>query len=278
MSYKTILMYLSSHQNSTAIIKAGVSVAETHDAHLIALYVIPPVLNYSGVSIPMVVKSFHDDYHSNLSKIVEQSFSEHTEGRTFNSEWRIAVAGELSVTTTISKMAHTSDVLIVGNDTSNKSDPLLGNQLEAIITSTCRPTVIVPTNCEFNDFGENILIAWDGTDESTRSVFDSLPMLKLAKKVTVLRINPTGDERHHTMGTSSELVATLARHDIDVELAFSKEPRANIAQELFRIALEKGADSIVMGAFGHSKVHGLFIGSVSGDVLKTMKIPVLMSH
>lgn len=278
MSYKTILLHLNAGHPTDAIIKAGVSVAEKHGAHLIGVYVVPPVLIYSGVPIPKVVNTFHNDYHTNLSSSAEKEFSKYTDGRSFTSEWRMANAGESSIINIISKMAHTSDLLIVGNDTSDKKDPLPGNQLENIITSTCRPTLIIPIDQEITEIGNNILIAWDGTDESTRAVFDSLPLLKHAKEVTILRVNPTGDERHHTIGTSSELVATLGRHGVNVELSFTKEPPYNIGQELLRVATEKGADTIVMGAFGHSRVHGLFLGSVTGDVLENMKIPVLMSH
>ncbi len=278
MSYKTVLLHLNSGQHCEPIINAGVAIAERHGAHLIGVYVVPPVMVYMGVPIPAVVNSFHDDYHLNLSKSVEKKFTKSAEGQTFTSEWRVAHTTDSSIVTTISKMAHTSDLLIVGNDTSDMNDPLPGSQLEAIVTSTCRPTLIVPLDQDISNIGENVLIAWDGTDESTRAVFDSLPLLKLSKSVTVYRINPTGSERHHTFGSSSELVSTLARHGLNVELCFSSGGYHEIASELFKTATEKGADTIVMGAFGHSKVHGLLMGSVSGEVLKAMNIPVLMSH
>ncbi len=278
MSFKTVLLHLNSSQNCEPIIKAGVAIAEQHDAHLIGLYVIPPVVSYLGVPVPKVVSSFHSEYHNNLSAGVEKIFSEHTEGLPFTSEWRSALAAFSSIKNIVSQMAHTSDLLIVGNETSITDETLHGNQLESIITSTCRPTLIIPVDQKLAGVGKNILVAWDGTDESTRAVFDSLPLLKRSENVTVHRINPTGSVKHHTIGTSSEIVSTLARHGINAELSFSNRPYNEIATELFRIATQKGADTMVMGAYGHSKVHDMLVASVASEVLKKMKIPVLMSH
>lgn len=278
MSFKTVLLHLNSSQKCEPIIKAGVAIAEQHGAHLIGLYVVPPIVSYLGVPVPKVVSSFHNDYHNNLSENVEEIFSKYTQGLPITSEWRTALAAFSSVKNIVSQMAHTSDLLIVGKDISTTDDSLADNQLEAIITSTCRPTLIVPVDQELSKIGENVLVAWDGTDESTRAVFDALPLLKRSKSVWVHRINPTGSVRHHTIGTSSEIVSTLARHGINVELSFSNKPYNEIASELFRVAMEKGADTLVMGAYGHSKVHDMLVASVASEVLETMKIPTLMSH
>lgn len=278
MSFKTILLHVNSIEKSEPVIRAGVATAEKYGAHLVGLYVIPPITSYLGVPVPEAVTSFHEKHYSKISEGIRKTFLQLTEGLPITTEWRTAPAAFSSVKNIVSQMAHTSDLLIVGNDPHYLRESPADDLLEAIITNTCRPTLVVPVDHELSDFGDNVLVAWDGTDESTRAIFDSLPLLKLAESVNVHRVNPTGSVKHRTIGTSSEIVGTLARHGISSELSYSERPFYEIAAELFRVATEKEADTIVMGAYGHNKVHGSLIPSVAREVLKSMKIPILMSH
>ena len=41
---------------------------------------------------------------------------------------------------------------------------------------------------------------------------------------------------------------------------------------------DMGADLVVMGAYGHSRMRELMMGGVTRDLLGHMTIPVLMSH
>jgi len=43
-------------------------------------------------------------------------------------------------------------------------------------------------------------------------------------------------------------------------------------------ALEIGADVIVMGAYGHSRVRDFVLGSATGGILRNLRLPVLLSH
>jgi nucleotide-binding universal stress UspA family protein len=45
-----------------------------------------------------------------------------------------------------------------------------------------------------------------------------------------------------------------------------------------RHAADMGADMIVMGAYGHSRLREMVLGGVSREMLQTMTVPVLMSH
>jgi nucleotide-binding universal stress UspA family protein len=43
-------------------------------------------------------------------------------------------------------------------------------------------------------------------------------------------------------------------------------------------ALERGADLLVMGAFGHSVVRDFVLGGATEDVLEDLRLPILLSH
>jgi len=43
-------------------------------------------------------------------------------------------------------------------------------------------------------------------------------------------------------------------------------------------AADLGADLLVIGAYGHSRVRELLLGGATRSILQTMTLPVLMSH
>jgi nucleotide-binding universal stress UspA family protein len=43
-------------------------------------------------------------------------------------------------------------------------------------------------------------------------------------------------------------------------------------------ATDLGADLLVIGAYGHSRVRELLLGGVTRSILESMTLPVLMSH
>jgi nucleotide-binding universal stress UspA family protein len=77
---------------------------------------------------------------------------------------------------------------------------------------------------------------------------------------------------------STELAATMARHGLDVEVeSIAVDEPCTADAILSQIAVD-GADLLVMGAYGHSRMRELILGGATRAVLKNMTIPVLMSH
>ncbi|MFP3277684.1 MAG: universal stress protein, partial [Paraburkholderia sp.] len=51
-----------------------------------------------------------------------------------------------------------------------------------------------------------------------------------------------------------------------------------IGETLLSEAADLGADLLVMGAYGHPRWRELVMGGATRTVLKSMTVPVLMSH
>jgi nucleotide-binding universal stress UspA family protein len=51
-----------------------------------------------------------------------------------------------------------------------------------------------------------------------------------------------------------------------------------VGNEILSRAFDLGADLIVMGAYGHSRMRELVLGGATRTVLESMTVPVLMSH
>ncbi len=103
-----------------------------------------------------------------------------------------------------------------------------------------------------------------------------MPILRLAQKVIVAAIDEDNDPPEANR-IVADVVAWLGRHGAN---AVGKvEPlKGHAAEQLDRIAAEEGADLLVAGAYGHSKLREWILGGVTRDLLKQTSRCHLMSH
>ncbi len=144
--------------------------------------------------------------------------------------------------------------------------------LEAALFDTGRPVLLVPPGAG-GPLGAKVALAWNGSREAARAVGAALPFLSKAGRVVILTGRRSdGDTR------PSRLAGYLALHGIDAETwAFAPKQDA-IGTELLIEAAEAGADMLVMGAYGHSRLREFILGGATRRVVAEAAIPVLMAH
>jgi len=276
MSIKTITAYLDSADTAPQVIDAAVNLGGYFNAHIVALYVKPPLPAPLAMGDPMTLSlaaPYYDQINTEILTKIKTSFEQRLAQGCVLGEWR-ETDTLYSRHETVAQHALMSDLLIIGTEQDHDSLSRLGS----LIALSQRPTMIVPSMHQHQLPGKNMLVAWDGSPESTRAVFGSLPLLKAADKVDIIMINSSVYDQHHFMGSDAELVNSLARHGVQAELSFSACSSTDIAGELLNIALEKGSNAIVMGAFGTGRLHNLLVGSVSQKAIQGTSIPLVMCH
>jgi nucleotide-binding universal stress UspA family protein len=70
----------------------------------------------------------------------------------------------------------------------------------------------------------------------------------------------------------------LARHGVKAEIERTVSAGIPAGDVLLSRAADLGADLLVIGAYGHSRVRELLLGGVTRSILQSMTLPVLMSH
>jgi len=70
----------------------------------------------------------------------------------------------------------------------------------------------------------------------------------------------------------------IARHGINARIESTVSSDIEIADVLLSRAGDLAADLLVMGAYGHSRVRELMLGGTTRTMLRTMTLPVFMSH
>jgi nucleotide-binding universal stress UspA family protein len=76
----------------------------------------------------------------------------------------------------------------------------------------------------------------------------------------------------------ADLATYLARHDLDVTVRTISRTPAGIGQTSIDFVGDVGADWMVMGAYGHSRLREFILGGTTARILKSMPLPVLMAH
>ena len=122
---------------------------------------------------------------------------------------------------------------------------------------------------------EKVVVGWKDTREARRAVADALPLLKAADEVLV----GTVEERDYSAEWSSlnDVVHWLELHEVKVRgeiLPLSGSPAETVATAAASI----GADLVVTGGYGHSRLREWLLGGVTEELLSMPTISRLMSN
>lgn len=117
-------------------------------------------------------------------------------------------------------------------------------------------------------------VAWDGSDQAAAALRAAAPLLRDCADVHVLTVVTEKAEGF----PPTDALRYLARHEVKAEL-HELEKQGSIEETLAIAAARLGADVLVMGAFGHSRVREFLFGGVSRYFLEDQAAPpLLMTH
>jgi nucleotide-binding universal stress UspA family protein len=121
-----------------------------------------------------------------------------------------------------------------------------------------------------------VALAWDFSLAASRALRSALPLLSAAGNIRVFTI---ANEKESTRGRG---IDDLRRHLAEHKIAFTFDT-VDIAGrsigEAFRAHTQSiGADMLVMGAFGHSRVREFVLGGATQNMLSEADLPVLFVH
>ena len=282
MSFKTVLVHLDHRAQAEHLLKAAVKLAAQHQAHLIGIYIMHPVEPYVGRAVDISISA---EIGLILSKEQKQRaveladlFEAATKGQNFIAEWRFIADNQRPVITALLEQGRAADIILVSGEINDPPTSLVNPSIASVIMSSSRPALLIPETYTDKTLGKFVLVAWDGSRESSRAVFDSLPMLESASTVWLHRINSSDESKGHGDDITKDLADTLSRHGVDLELSFSQCNARQVGEELLKVASDRGADCMVMGAYGHSRMHSILLGGATRHVLQNATIPLFLSH
>lgn len=170
--------------------------------------------------------------------------------------------------------ARIADIVVAGVC----DEGLLSERLvaEALVFESGRPVIIVPTPHRDGFRAERVVVAWDFSRVAARALAEATPLLRRAKEVSLVSF---GDDKSFTSSISGQdVLAALARRGVTATFAQAKRGDRSIGDAINAAAIDQGADLLVMGGYGHSRLRDFVLGGATQRILKTPAVPTLLSH
>lgn len=149
--------------------------------------------------------------------------------------------------------------------------------IEAALFDSGRPVIVVPPEWKSKVSGKNVLIAWKPTREAARAIADADDFILNADRVSVVTVDAS-PEQGYSEAPGADITAHLAFRGARAELFNLASGGRTETQAILDQASAVGADLIVMGGYGRSRISEFIFGGVTREILKIADRPVLMSH
>lgn len=167
--------------------------------------------------------------------------------------------------------------LIVTSRPARGDSPIYVPKLSDLVMKAGAPVLIAPESAATFS-GRNVIVAWKDTRESRRAVSDALPFLKRAQKVVVVAIECPESACADQSEGLVEVSQRLARHGVNACVEIAPKGSGSVTEALEDAAGRHGADLIVAGAYGRSRLEEWWMGGVTEDLVMSSPKFVLMSH
>lgn len=279
MTYKTILISLNDLQRNPVLLESATRLARDMDAHVRGLYVIPAVEIYASGTFEPVIFEGNRQLFTDAEQSVRLAFDSARENSGVRGDFISIDSASPDITDHVINYARLSDVTIINQPFAESALSVVDRSfVERVLLSTGRPTLVLPRTGGTNLAADLAVVGWNGTREAARAAFDSVPLLKETKKVEIVWVDPEIKRSSSGSLPGDELAIALARHGINAELRPVSTGGAEAGEALLTAVADSGAELLVMGAYGHSRIAELILGGATKSVLKDMKCPVLFSH
>jgi nucleotide-binding universal stress UspA family protein len=275
---KTIVAYLPAAAAAERLLDVALPLVNRFQAHLTGLHVIPhiPIYVDAGMGVGADFYNAQDKMLNEEAERTEATYRARTSAAGIEGNWvRLPSEDEPAMRSAIT-FCRSADIVVA----SQYDETLPGAAAyfpEDLVLGAGRPILLVPTEGRFSEIGRRVLVAWSGTRESARAAFDALPLLTPTAELTVLQIGRTERADPQVM-SADDIAKALRRHGFAVEVSVGERGDVPVSQHILSCAAEVGADMIVMGCYGHSRLRETIFGGVTSAILDRMNLPVLMSH
>ncbi|WP_091738275.1 universal stress protein [Phenylobacterium immobile] len=269
MSWANIMAPLSGRDDDKVVLDTAAALASAHGANLVGVFTPPDVAsvtpwigdNYMGVAQASAIESLQQAAAAG-EQAARATFGESGEKRRF-------VALDEPIQVGLAAFARLSDV-VVFTDASARGRGPLSEAFQQILVSEQRPVYITRGGYSA---GATIAVAWDGGKEASRAARLALPLLESAGKVVLLSAPAAITRQIDPEALQAYYAARGVQSEVKI-LASTGE----VAPALLQAAQDAGADVLVAGAFGHSRLQEFIFGGSTRTFLNTDGPSLFLSH
>jgi nucleotide-binding universal stress UspA family protein len=277
---KNILVPVEQHTLMPSVIETALLLARRFEAYVEGFAIGPDIPDVVPVDVVIGVPSILDqktrqEMATASRRVFESAMQAHNVPRQSpggpapSYGW---TESELKGDSFVGSYGRVFDVTVVGRPSSHTDHPRMVT-LEAALFESGRPILVAPPTPP-PTLGETIVIAWNGSTETTRAIAFSAPLLRRAKRVIV-----TSAESGLVPGPTGEQVARYLRNcGIDAEIMNVPGSGRSAGEAFLANAASLGCDLLVKGAYTQSRLRQMIFGGATSHILSAATLPVFMAH
>ncbi|WP_111748428.1 universal stress protein [Salinisphaera orenii] len=294
MDYANLLLHVEHSIHRREVTRVGLDLADRFDSHLSAVHIhIPQYQDYVQTESNTdrtragTEKRVADEARE-LDDQLRHQFIERAgdfgDERLKRFDWRFhpGTPSDTQVASTLARYAVSADLVIMHKHDGRDRDTQTGYDTPALIAmESSRPVLVLPHTDPDPLEASRVIVGWNGSLESIRAVTATVPFTRQADSVELVdvrdgRHDPTADDETAEPDDVREIRRFLEYHG--GETIYRKLDRGDlsVAETLQSQAAESGADLLVMGAYGHSRLREFMLGGVTFELLRTMTIPTVL--
>ncbi|MDH3452400.1 MAG: universal stress protein [Gammaproteobacteria bacterium] len=273
MFIKDLTVYVDNDVEAHGRIELAMELAERFTAHLTGVYVRRPIYSprYIGTYIPADVVQQLERVADAAEREARDLFEATLAKSNIQTHWQSSSESPARV---LRMAGRNSDLLILRPEPVGDPDAHRYYNPGEVVLGLGRPALIAPTASDCKAPARHAVIAWNGSREAARAAHDALPLLLVSERVSVV----TFGEPANDGAPPPDITQYLARHELRAQWQRLPDAEAVTGEALLAFASQIGADLIVAGAYGRSRLLELVFGGFTQYLLRHASVPVLMSH
>jgi len=119
------------------------------------------------------------------------------------------------------------------------------------------------------------MVCWRETADAARAVMAAMPFLTRAARVVFAAVSERGED---STAAIDDAASQFRWHGVATEAQVVPAGDQPTHEILTRVAKSCGADLLVMGAYGHSRLRERIFGGCTQAMIHHADLPVLMLH
>ena len=275
VGYARLMVHLELGRSNAGRLRVAADIAQRFRAEVVGIAACRPMnMTFSDGYVPAEIIDQDRERIEKETTEAETEFRSSLQGRVTKVEWRSVVTFS-SLSDYITCEARSADLVVTGVTPGRFLDNSRTVNLGDLIMQLGRPILMVPPAPDILKL-DRVVVGWKDTREARRAVSDALPVLKAAAQVTVVEIAGE-DELAAARSHVEDVVDWLERHGVRAK-ALTLTSTGNDSTQLNAIAHERGANLIVAGAYGHSRLREWALGGVTRALLGSASRCSLLSH
>ncbi|MBV9995908.1 MAG: universal stress protein [Caulobacteraceae bacterium] len=275
MTYAAVIAHVQADPQAAPRLKCAVEVARRFNAAIIGVGAesVPPLAFDGGYY------SMQADWFLAMRETIEKRLK--AAGATFREatesfgDRAIFLEGLELPTPAMAAASRAADLIIAGGASRGTRDIYSACDTAELAILSGRPVLVAPSRAPALE-AKRVLVAWKDTREARRALTDATPFLEMAEQVKVIAISSVADAPA-AQAQVDDVAAALNRRGAHATAEVVHDAHPSGFQVLRQASLA-GADLIVAGAYGHSRLGEWVFGGMTADLLSQDEVYVLISH